>query len=244
MTREEIEAWVSREQATGRLGPVSPRFTDAERGGETCDCYPGGFTADTYEGPQEDCPVHGRPSPESNMKGSEHGRESEVSSRRANARDEAGGGRGPLGVGERASDAGGTGSSAGVLRPAARGLGQLLDHRPAPQAEPDASITLDVYGSGEPDAADIETVPDSWAELADEIHDALGGDCRGDRHLTVARAVLASDWLAARDAAVARKASEKAWDEAVNETWACGWLHDFAKSDALARNAYRAEVTP
>lgn len=25
-----------------------------------CDCYPGGFTADTYEGPKDDCPVHGR----------------------------------------------------------------------------------------------------------------------------------------------------------------------------------------
>lgn len=26
-----------------------------------CDCYPGGFTPDTYEGPQEHCPVHGSP---------------------------------------------------------------------------------------------------------------------------------------------------------------------------------------
>lgn len=25
-----------------------------------CDCYPGGFNPDTYEGPKEDCPVHGR----------------------------------------------------------------------------------------------------------------------------------------------------------------------------------------
>ena len=24
-----------------------------------CSCYPGGFTPDTYEGPQRDCPVHG-----------------------------------------------------------------------------------------------------------------------------------------------------------------------------------------
>lgn len=24
-----------------------------------CDCYPGGFTPDSYEGPQRDCPVHG-----------------------------------------------------------------------------------------------------------------------------------------------------------------------------------------
>lgn len=29
---------------------------------ETCRCYPGGFTGDTYEGPQRDCPVHGEPS--------------------------------------------------------------------------------------------------------------------------------------------------------------------------------------
>lgn len=26
-----------------------------------CDCYSHGFTPDTYEGPQETCPVHGRP---------------------------------------------------------------------------------------------------------------------------------------------------------------------------------------
>lgn len=25
-----------------------------------CDCYPGGFTPDSFEGPQEHCPVHGR----------------------------------------------------------------------------------------------------------------------------------------------------------------------------------------
>lgn len=25
-----------------------------------CDCYPGGFTPDSFEGPKEDCPVHGR----------------------------------------------------------------------------------------------------------------------------------------------------------------------------------------
>lgn len=25
-----------------------------------CDCYPGGFTPDAFEGPDEDCPVHGR----------------------------------------------------------------------------------------------------------------------------------------------------------------------------------------
>lgn len=25
-----------------------------------CDCYPGGITADNFEGPKEDCPVHGR----------------------------------------------------------------------------------------------------------------------------------------------------------------------------------------
>jgi len=25
-----------------------------------CDCYPGGFSPDSYEGPKEDCPVHGR----------------------------------------------------------------------------------------------------------------------------------------------------------------------------------------
>jgi hypothetical protein len=28
-----------------------------------CTCYPGGFTPDTYEGPKEDCPVHGRVTP-------------------------------------------------------------------------------------------------------------------------------------------------------------------------------------
>ena len=28
--------------------------------GPVCDCYPGGFTPDSYEGVKEDCPVHGR----------------------------------------------------------------------------------------------------------------------------------------------------------------------------------------
>lgn len=32
----------------------------------------------------------------------------------------------------------------------------------------------------------------------------------------------------------------KGWDEAVRECHALGWLHDFALSDALARNPYRA----
>lgn len=27
----------------------------------TCSCCPGGFSPETYEGPQEDCPVHGKP---------------------------------------------------------------------------------------------------------------------------------------------------------------------------------------
>lgn len=29
-----------------------------------CDCYPGGFTPDSYEGVKEDCPVHGRAAPQ------------------------------------------------------------------------------------------------------------------------------------------------------------------------------------
>lgn len=27
---------------------------------DTCTCYPGGFTPDSYEGVKEDCPKHGR----------------------------------------------------------------------------------------------------------------------------------------------------------------------------------------
>lgn len=38
-----------------------------------------------------------------------------------------------------------------------------------------------------------------------------------------------------------RQVAERAWDEAVEETHALGWLHDFAKSDALARNPYRTK---
>jgi hypothetical protein len=26
-----------------------------------CNCYPGGWTPETYEGPKQDCPVHGEP---------------------------------------------------------------------------------------------------------------------------------------------------------------------------------------
>jgi DUF1680 family protein len=29
---------------------------------EDCTCYPGGFNPSSYEGPQEDCSAHGRPS--------------------------------------------------------------------------------------------------------------------------------------------------------------------------------------
>jgi hypothetical protein len=29
---------------------------------DTCTCYPGGFSPASYEGPQEDCSAHGRPS--------------------------------------------------------------------------------------------------------------------------------------------------------------------------------------
>lgn len=53
----------------GESGPPHPEAVriiqdELERAVRTppaeCDCYPGGFTGDTYEGPQEDCPVHGR----------------------------------------------------------------------------------------------------------------------------------------------------------------------------------------
>lgn len=47
VTRALAAERAAREAAEARVGP--------------CDCYPGGFTPDTYEGPQETCPVHGRP---------------------------------------------------------------------------------------------------------------------------------------------------------------------------------------
>lgn len=43
-------------------------------------------------------------------------------------------------------------------------------------------------------------------------------------------------WLSEHD----RQVAERAWDDAVEEAHALGWLHDFAKSDALARNPHRA----
>lgn len=44
-------------------------------------------------------------------------------------------------------------------------------------------------------------------------------------------------WLVEHD----RQVAERAWDEAIEETHALGWLHYFAKSDALARNPHRKE---
>lgn len=53
-----------------------------------------------------------------------------------------------------------------------------------------------------------------------------------ERFYREARAVLSVYRAHSRDA-------ELAWDEAVEEAHGLGWLHDFAKSDALARNPYR-----
>jgi hypothetical protein len=37
----------------------------------------------------------------------------------------------------------------------------------------------------------------------------------------------------------AQEAKAEAWDEAVRTAHDLGWLHDFARSDALGRNPYR-----
>lgn len=55
-----------------------------------------------------------------------------------------------------------------------------------------------------------------------------------ERFYREARAVLCVYREHSRDA-------EIAWDEAVEEAHGLGWLHDFAKSDALARNPYRSK---
>lgn len=69
-------------------------------------------------------------------------------------------------------------------------------------------------------------------QLANEIRRVDGGHSLGAGAL--AEALL--PFLTEHD----RRVAERAWDEAVEETHALGWLHDFAKSDALARNPHRA----
>ncbi len=51
-----VTCLVDRDAEPGRvvLGVV------AEHKAPTCDCYPFGLTPDSFEGPQEHCPVHGR----------------------------------------------------------------------------------------------------------------------------------------------------------------------------------------
>lgn len=39
-----------------------------------------------------------------------------------------------------------------------------------------------------------------------------------------------------------RDALAEAWDQCVHEVHDLGWLHDFAKSDALERNPYRPSI--
>jgi hypothetical protein len=43
----------------------------------------------------------------------------------------------------------------------------------------------------------------------------------------------------AKDAELVRLAQSEAWDEAVREAHACGWLHDVALEDMLGRNPHR-----
>ena len=42
-------------------------------------------------------------------------------------------------------------------------------------------------------------------------------------------------------AAAVREAKAEGWDECAQEVHDLGWLHDFARSDAIARNPYRAD---
>jgi len=46
------------------------------------------------------------------------------------------------------------------------------------------------------------------------------------------------DVYAAAEQIIARREAA-AWDEAVRECHDLGWLHDWAKSDAISRNPYR-----
>ena len=86
--------------------------------------------------------------------------------------------------------------------------------------EPAAVKDMHNYGSREPAAEDGEgCVPCEWCGA-----DQRRGWCR--RH---------DKELAARDARI----KAEAWDECARQTHNLGWLHDWALSDALARNPYR-----
>lgn len=55
----------------------------------------------------------------------------------------------------------------------------------------------------------------------------------------VASERAASRWIAEHD----RMMRESAWDSAIKETHACGWLNDFDRDDMVARNPHRGEAS-
>lgn len=68
--------------------------------------------------------------------------------------------------------------------------------------------------------------PDGFTRLsADEAYDRLHG--------------LDGHTQSATTPVEIKNAKADAWDEAVRECHNLGWMHDFARSDALGRNPYR-----
>lgn len=63
LTPEGLQAIVDHAYAQHGISASEAVAKELDRLGDTlprCDCYPGGFTPDSFEGPKEDCPVHGR----------------------------------------------------------------------------------------------------------------------------------------------------------------------------------------
>src|SRR5690606_21706700 len=77
--------------------------------------------------------------------------------------------------------------------------------------------------------------------IRDEIADEISGIVVGSGYYSTFIGIDAAQEAADAIMPLVRKAPAEAWDEAVEEMHALGWLHDFAKSDALARNPYRKD---
>jgi hypothetical protein len=98
--------------------------------------------------------------------------------------------------------------------------------------------------------------PKGWDHVVRQVEQGIAANLwptATDEHVEEARAVLraasyvqgyedglmdpGSEWMK-DNAARERAAKAEAWDEAVRECHDLGWLHDWARSDAIARNPY------
>jgi hypothetical protein len=68
-----------------------------------------------------------------------------------------------------------------------------------------------------------------------------GGEVQAGHDAHLADAILAAGWRSPEQVAAAKA---EAWDDCARESCDLGWLHDWALSDLLVRNPYRAAGNP